>query len=112
MDRIVVNLTTGARDVVPLTDAEVAAITTALPPPPPASVTMRQARLALLAAGHLSAVTAALAATPGMAGEAARIEWEYASTLERDSPLVQAFAAQLGLSAATLDALFATAATL
>lgn len=83
-----------------------------LAPPVPASVTMRQARLALLQAGHLAAVTAALAATPGMAGEAARIEWEYASTLERDSVLVQAFAAQLGLSGAALDALFSTAASL
>lgn len=91
------------------TPAEVAAF---LAPPVPASVTMRQARLALLQAGHLAAVTAALAATPGMAGEAARIEWEYASTLERDSALVQAFAAQLGLSGAALDALFTTAASL
>ena len=91
------------------TPEEVAAF---LAPPVPASVTMRQARLALLQAGHLAAVTAALAATPGMAGEAARIEWEYASTLERDSVLVQAFAAQLGLSGAALDALFTTAASL
>jgi hypothetical protein len=91
------------------TAEEVAAF---LAPPPPASVTMRQARLALLQAGHLAAVTAALAATPGMAGEAARIEWEYASTLERDSPLVQAFAAQLGLTGADLDALFTAAAAL
>ena len=91
------------------TPEEVAAF---LAPPVPASVTMRQARLALLQAGHLAAVTAALAATPGMAGEAARIEWEYASTLERDSPLVQAFAAQLGLTGGDLDALFTAAATL
>lgn len=84
----------------------------ALPPAIPAKVTMRQARLALLAAGLLPQVDAAVAAIPGAAGDAARIEWEYALTVERDSPLVASLAAALSLTPTQLDALFAQAAAL
>lgn len=73
------------------------------------SVTMRQARLALLAAGKLSAVNAAIAAMPGELGEAARIEWEFASDVRKDSPLIAGLAASLGLSPGELDALFESA---
>lgn len=72
------------------------------------SCTARQARLALHAAGLLANVEAAIAA----AGGATAIEWEYASTIERASPLVSAIAAQLGLTSAQLDALFEVAVTL
>jgi hypothetical protein len=84
------------------------------PPPPrvPKSISMRQARLALLGAGLLAQVDAAIAAMPGVEGEAARIEWEYASEVRRDNPLFTAMAAQLGLSGEQLDDLFRTAATL
>lgn len=78
----------------------------------PEAVTARQARLALLAAGHLPAVVAALEAMPGTEGEAARIEWEYALGIERQSPLVLALAAQLGLTEAQVDALFVAAKAL
>jgi hypothetical protein len=74
----------------------------------PAQVTMRQARLALLGAGMLSTVDQAVA---GMT-EAARIEWEYAATVERNSQLVAALAPLLGLTEAQLDDLFIQAATL
>ena len=47
-----------------------------------------------------------------MAGDAARIEWEYAATVDRDSPLVAGLVATLGLTDAQLDALFAAAAAL
>ena len=89
-------------------------VETALPPQPqtPQSVTMRQARLALLSAGLLAAVNAAIAAMPGVAGEAARIEWEYAQTVERDSPLVAGLTAALNLTQTQIDDLFALAATL
>lgn len=84
------------------------------PPPPPApqSVTMRQARLALLNAGLLTQVEAAIAAMPGAAGDAARIEWEYALSVERNSPLVASLAAALTLDSSQLDALFTQAAAL
>jgi hypothetical protein len=83
-----------------------------LAPPLPRVVTMRQARLALLSAGMLSAVSAAIAAAPGTAGDAARIEWEYAATVDRDSPLVAGLIATLGLTSEQLDTLFAAAAGL
>ena len=90
------------------------AVETALPPQPqtPQSVTMRQARLALLSAGLLAAVNAAIAAMPGVAGEAARIEWEFAQTVERDSQLIVVVSAGLNLTAAQIDDLLTLAATL
>jgi hypothetical protein len=84
----------------------------ALPPyvPPPSAVpqavTMRQARLALLSAGLLDQVNAAIT------DPAARIEWEYATTVERNSSLVQSLASGLGLTEPQLDDLFTLAATL
>lgn len=75
----------------------------------PKEVTMRQARLALLEAGKLTQVTAAIAAMPGAAGEAARIEWEYSSVLKRSQPLVGAMSQVLGLTPAQVDALFLAA---
>jgi hypothetical protein len=80
--------------------------------PPPSVVTARQARLALLQAGKLAAVAAAIAALPSPAKEAAQIEWEYATEIRRDWPLVQTLAPVLGMSAADLDALFTAAAAL
>jgi hypothetical protein len=86
------------------------------PPPPavsvPTSVTMRQARLALLGAGALDAVTSAIDALQGQQGDAARIEWEFAATVERNSPIVAMLAAAVGLDDAALDDLFTVAAAL
>ena len=84
------------------------------PPPPtvPSSVTMRQARLALLAAGKLSAVAPAIAAMPSPAKEQAQIEWEYSITVERQRPFVLQLGPALGLDSAALDALFIAAAKL
>lgn len=77
--------------------------------PVPQVVTMRQARLALLGAGLLARVNDALAAMPGVEGEAARIEWEYATTVDRGSPLIASLGGALGLDDAALDDLFTTA---
>lgn len=82
------------------------------PPLIPSVVTMRQARLALLAAGRLPTVNSAIAAMAGTDGDAARIEWEYAATVSRNSPLVSNLAGALALSAAQLDTLFTAAAAL
>ena len=87
------------------------------PPPPPVvipqSVTMRQARLALLGAGLLDDVYAAIAAIPDpVQRKAAEIEWEYAQTVDRNSPFTQQMAAGLSLTAEHLDALFTQAAGL
>ena len=79
-------------------------------PPVPQSVTMRQARLALLGIGLLDDVGAAIAAIPDPAQrKAAEIEWEYATVIERNSSLVTSLAAGLGLTAADIDALFEAA---
>ena len=89
-----------------------------VPPPAPSvvipqSVTMRQARLALLGAGLLDSVNAAIAAiTDPVQRKAAQIEWEYAQTVDRDSPFTQQLAAGLGLTSEQLDALFTQAAAL
>lgn len=81
-----------------------------VPPPPtiPQSVAMRQARLALLAAGLLDSVETAIAG----AGPAAKIEWEYAQEVQRAAGLVPAMATALGMTEAQIDALFVQAATL
>lgn len=81
-------------------------------PPVPQTVTMRQARLALLGAGLLDSVNAAIAAMPTPERSAAEIEWEYAQTVDRHSPFTQQLAAGLGLTTEQLDALFTQAATL
>ncbi len=74
----------------------------------PEHVTMAQARLALLQSGLLSQVEAAVVA----AGEAAKIQWEYSTVVRRNSDLVLALSAGLGLTSAQLDDLFRLAATL
>lgn len=76
--------------------------------PPVTQVTMRQARLALLAAGLLDDVEAMIA----QADRAVRIEWEYATVVDRSSPLVVTIGSALGLTDAQLDALFAEGAAL
>jgi hypothetical protein len=84
------------------------------PPPPPApepkpvtEVTMRQARLALLAADKLDDVEYIIS----NADRAVQIEWEYATVVQRASPLVEAIGTSLGMTDADIDALFADAAT-
>jgi hypothetical protein len=80
--------------------------------PAPSVCTMRQARLALLGAGLLDAVEAAIAAMEGAEGKAAQIEWEYATEVRRDSHLVDGLTAALGLTDAQLNDLFTVAASL
>ena len=102
----------GAPDLVAMTEAEVAAHLYVPPPAAPASVTMRQARLALLGAGLLTSIDAAIEQMPEPERSAARIEWEYAQTVDRNSPFTQQLASGLGLTSEQLDALFTQAAAL
>lgn len=78
----------------------------------PEAVTMRQARLALLGAGRLEAVQAAIDALPEPKKAAAKISWEYSVQVQRHNGLVPQMAAALGLSEAQIDALFIAAAAL
>lgn len=82
------------------------------PAPAPSSVTMRQARLALLHADKLGMVTLAISSLPSPQKEAAQIEWEYAATVDRNSQLVAMLSAALGMAQEDLDQLFMLAATL
>lgn len=82
------------------------------PAPVPFGVTMRQARLALLQSGLLTQVNTAIANMPGVAGDAARITWEFAGDVQRNDTMLAQLAGALGLSDAQLDDLFRLAATL
>lgn len=82
------------------------------PMPVPQHVTMRQARLALLGAGLLAGIEAAINALPSPQKEAARIEWEYSQEVQRHNGFVSALAPVLGLSDGQIDALFIAAAQL
>lgn len=74
----------------------------------PASVTMRQARLQLLAIGKLAEVETAITSM----SDAAKITWEFSSVVERNNPLVATMQALLGFSDAQMDELFISAAKL
>jgi hypothetical protein len=85
---------------------------TPAPPPIPQSVTMAQARLALLEAGLLDQVGTTIAAMPAQDRKRAEIEWEYRDIVRRDSHLVLALGPALGLSDTDIDSLFIHADTL
>ena len=75
----------------------------------PAEVTMRQAQRALLDAGLLDAVEAAINALPEPPRRAAKIDCEMSSTMRRDSQFLQLLAPALGMTSTQLDALFVAA---
>jgi hypothetical protein len=79
-------------------------------PPEIISVTMRQARLALLQYNLLQTVDDTLNGdnTP----QAVKIEWEYAATVDKRSPLVTNMKSLLGLTDDQLTNLFNVASTL
>ena len=72
------------------------------PAPPVTQVTMRQARLALLAADLLDDVEAMITQAP----RSVQIEWEYATVVDRNSVLVSSIGQQLGLTTEQIDSLF------
>jgi hypothetical protein len=71
-------------------------------------VSMRQARLQLLAIDSYATVNGAIATMP----EAAQIEWEYATEVQRSNPLVPAMAGLLGWSEDDTDLYFTEAGKL
>ena len=70
--------------------------------------TPRQARLALASQGLYETVQTTVVAI----SDEARIEWEYATMVERTSPLIDAMKGTLGMTDEDLDNLFALAVTL
>lgn len=77
-----------------------------IPPVIIPDISMRQARLALLAEGLLDDVEAALS-TPEY-----KIWWEYSTVVERNNYLVKDILAILGKSEADIDAMFLRASQL
>lgn len=96
---------------VQMSPAEEAAFLASLATGPaiPQEVTMRQARLALLAIDKLDDVAALIAALPEPQKTAATIEWEYSNSVRRDNAFVQSLGPALGVD---LDGLFVSAAAL
>lgn len=73
------------------------------------TVSMRQAKLALLAAGKLAAVEMAIEAMSEPDRSAARIEFNSAGTVARDHASTALIGAAAGLNDAQIDELFAAA---
>jgi hypothetical protein len=78
----------------------------------PQTVSMAQARLALIGAGLFSTIDAGLKALPEPQRTTALTAWEYAPTVSRNGALVTTLAGQFGLTEAQLDALFTAAAAI
>lgn len=78
------------------------------PLPIPQTVSPRQARLALLAAGLLDDVEATITAAP----RSVQIDWEFANEIRRDNPVIASMAATLNLTEAQIDDLFVAAAAI
>lgn len=88
--------------------AELEAARVPLPPPVPTYLTPNQARKALNRLGYRDAVDAYVATL----SRDEQDDWEYATSIHRDNPIIAAGAAALGLSAEQVDDLFRMGATL
>ena len=78
-------------------------------PLPITTVTMRQARLALLQSGLLATIETAI--TTGT-DEAIKVEWEYATEVRRDWASLITLTTSLGMTSQELDNLFQLASSL
>jgi len=80
----------------------------------PQSVSMAQARKALLSAGITAAMveTAITGITDAAERGMAEIDWEFATTVSRSSSLVAMLGAELGLTDSEIDTLFIEAGKL
>lgn len=74
----------------------------------PSTVTPFQAKAALLQAGLLDTVKAAIASAPAIT----QLAWSDATEFTRDSPTIVTMAGALGLTSAQVDALFVAAAAI
>lgn len=74
----------------------------------PQAITIRQAKLALLSAGLLDDVDAAIA----QADRTTQIEWEYATEVHRNWPTLRSVQGAVGLTDEQVDELFIRAASL
>ena len=115
MKRIEVNVMTGQVTQIDWTPEEIAALPPPASPPMP-TITRRQLRLALLTRFGVTVeqVETQIAAMPGtpIEREAAMIEWQDATTYERNHRLVVALGAALGLTTAQIDDAWKEAVTI
>lgn len=74
-------------------------------------VTMRQARLALFEINLLDKVERAIKGMRGTEGKIAQIEWESASVIDKNHPLIKQLMPILNLTDSDLDSLFQLAST-
>jgi len=72
----------------------------------PREVPMWAARRVLIAAGLMQPILSALAAMPGIEGEIARSDFEFAPNIVRSSPFIAHAKDMLGLTDAQIDDLF------
>lgn len=95
MQRIEVNLETGEQSIVDFTEEEIAKIQAVVnaAPKPIREIDARRLRLALLELGLLDKVETALSNLP----KSAQIDWEYATTIREDYPLVVSLSEALSL---------------
>ena len=94
-------------EIVALTQAEIDE-NYRLAHPVPNSISMRKARLQLLSMNLLDAVNSQISTM----SQAAQIEWEYATEVERDNPLVLALQTSLSMSDSDMDLFFIQAGEL
>jgi hypothetical protein len=78
----------------------------------PQEVAMNKARKALILAGLIEQVEAAVEAAPGQEGDLIRADWQYATGMKRQAPFVLAMADAIGLTSEQVDQLFIQAAAL
>lgn len=93
MERLEYNLSTGELKTIQLTQNEINAIAANQPPAPIRTIDARRLRLALFQLKLLDKVESAIATL----GRAAQIEWEFATDIKENYPLVDALATELNL---------------
>ena len=95
MQRIEFDISTGEQTLVDFSEEEIAEIQASVnaAPKPIREIDARRLRLALLELGLLEKVETALSSLP----KAAQIDWEYATTIREDYPLVVSLSEALGL---------------
>ena len=97
MERLEYNLSTGELKTIQLTQKEIDAIIANAPPkplPPIRTIDARRLRLALFQLKFLDKVEAAILTLD----RAAQVNWEYATEIKEDHPLIEVLATKLSLN--------------
>lgn len=108
MQRIVVSLDTGSVDVIELTSEEIAELPGPQEPAAPTSISPRQIRQVLTAAGLRASVESMVAA----GDQDLKDWWMFSTAFEREHPVLVSMAQALGLSAEQVEDLFEQASIL